>query len=205
MPESPHPCGVFLCFLVSIVSLTSALSSADMHTFERRQQDPAATACSKLAAKLPGKGFTDGQKEFKSSLGSYFSVLEQEIVPRCIVRPLGADDVSTAMMILKTEFDASVRSNLEPLHFAVRSGGHGYEAVSNTKDGVVLDLSSMKKVIVYKQQNAVVIEPGARWRDVTSRLDGIKMAVPGGRNSDVGVGGLVLGGKCKSLRVQYPP
>ena len=81
------------------------------------------------------------------------------------------------------------------LRFAICSGGHGLEAVANVEGGVVLDLSSISDVIVSDDEQSTVIGAGARWADVSSKLDQRNLVVVGGRNSHVGVGGLVLGGK----------
>lgn len=39
---------------------------------------------------------------------------------------------------------------------------------------------------------------GNRWEDVYAKLDPMKLAVIGGRNGDIGVGGLTLGGECRA-------
>lgn len=48
---------------------------------------------------------------------------------------------------------------------------------------------------------SVGIGAGCKWGEVSRVLDSKGLAVVGGRNSAVGVGGLSLGGKVYSLRI----
>jgi FAD/FMN-containing dehydrogenase len=87
--------------------------------------------------------------------------------------------------------------------FAVRSGGHsankGYGSVGN--EGVVLDLSALNEISVFEEEGVVSIGPGATWEAVYTQLEKHKLTVAGGRVSDVGVGGLVLGGTFPGMAV----
>ena len=80
--------------------------------------------------------------------------------------------------------------------FAVRSGGHnaniGFGSVG--ADGVVLDLSSLHSIEVSSDKKYASVGPGAKWEAVYTALEAENLTVIGGRVSDVGVGGLVLGG-----------
>jgi hypothetical protein len=80
--------------------------------------------------------------------------------------------------------------------FAIRSGGHTpWAGAANIHGGVTIDLSAINQVTVSADQALASIGPGARWLDVYLKLDTLELAVPGGRVSEVGVGGLVTGGK----------
>ena len=80
--------------------------------------------------------------------------------------------------------------------FAIRSGGHSpVSGAASIKGGVVIDLSLLCEVTPSKDGSNVVIGAGAKWIDVSKVLDDKGLAVVGGRNSAVGVGGLTLGGK----------
>jgi hypothetical protein len=79
---------------------------------------------------------------------------------------------------------------------AVRSGGHSPIAgAASIKGGVVIDLRFFYEVTHSEDESSVVIGTGAKWMDVSKSLDEKGLAVVGGRNSAVGVGGLTLGGK----------
>jgi FAD/FMN-containing dehydrogenase len=57
----------------------------------------------------------------------------------------------------------------------------------------------MGRIEVSSDQKSVTIEAGARWRDVYAALEPRNLTVLGGRVADVGVGGLLLGGKLDRL------
>ena len=59
---------------------------------------------------------------------------------------------------------------------------------------MVIDLSRINEVSVSKDQTTTTIGAGARWIQVSEKLDPMGLAVAGGRSANVGVGGLVLGG-----------
>ena len=59
----------------------------------------------------------------------------------------------------------------------------------------MIDLGLFCEVIVSEDGSSVIIGAGAKWMDVSRVLDEKGLAVVGGRNSAVGVGGLTLGGK----------
>ena len=159
--------------------------------------DEICETCSALAAALPGRVFESPHKEFQNSVRSYDSTQEQQRTPKCIVKLQNAVEVSESIKILRRAFDNQVdnTSKSKPLQFAVRSGGHGLQSAANVEGGIVLDLSSINEVTVLKDANLVVLGTGARWLDVSSKLDSMGLAVAGGRNSAVGVGGFTLGGE----------
>jgi FAD/FMN-containing dehydrogenase len=79
--------------------------------------------------------------------------------------------------------------------FAVRSGGHSYNAgFSSTSSGVLLDLQYLNSISYSAENNTVKVGTGNTWGDVYRFLESYNVTVPGGRASTVGVGGLSLGG-----------
>jgi FAD/FMN-containing dehydrogenase len=60
---------------------------------------------------------------------------------------------------------------------------------------VTIDLSKLKQVNVYQNYGYVSLGPGNKWQDVFDKLEPMGLAVSGGRWGNVGVGGLLLGGK----------
>ena len=69
-----------------------------------------------------------------------------------------------------------------------------WAGASNIENGVTIDLSLLKAVIVNAAAGTATVLPGARWGDVYAELDKHNLAVVGGRASSVGSGGLVIGG-----------
>ena len=59
----------------------------------------------------------------------------------------------------------------------------------------MIDLGLFCEVTPSKDGSSVAIGGGAKWMDVSKALDEKGLAVIGGRNSAVRVGGLTLGGK----------
>lgn len=136
---------------------------------------------------------------FKKLMTSHWAKQECEVPPACIVRPRSAQELCTAVDILKREYDKQKSEggdkNTRGL-FAVRSGGHSpISGAASIKGGVLIDLGHLNEVSPSEDGSSVVIGAGAKWMDVSKVLDERGLATVGGRNSAVGVGGLILGGK----------
>ncbi|KAH9862711.1 hypothetical protein J1614_010804 [Plenodomus biglobosus] len=89
---------------------------------------------------------------------------------------------------------------------SLRSGGHSYARASASIDGgVLLDLSRFSDVTISNDGSSVTVGTGARWSKVNQVLEAKKIAVPGGRNGAVGVGGFTLVGRAdlKKSDVDY--
>lgn len=126
---------------------------------------------------------------YNASVGSYWSNSAQ-LTPTCVVLPKTAQDVSLAVKTLVRAHRAG------PCLFAVRSGGHTpWPGAANIKDGVTIDLSSLNQTVYNAEKSIASLGSGATWNSVYAELDKLKVSVPGGRASSVGVGGLILGGK----------
>lgn len=80
--------------------------------------------------------------------------------------------------------------------FAVRGGGHSpVSGAATIQGGVLIVLSLLRDVRPSSDESYASIGAGDKWGDVSRVLDEKGLAVVGGRNSDVGVSGLTLGGK----------
>lgn len=81
-------------------------------------------------------------------------------------------------------------------HIAVRSGGHApWAGGSNVENGVAIDLTHVHNEAKYDPVTKIAsLGPGQRWGEVVEQLAKQAVAVAGGRDSDVGVGGLITGG-----------
>jgi FAD/FMN-containing dehydrogenase len=79
--------------------------------------------------------------------------------------------------------------------FAVKSGGHAtFRGASNIQDGITIDLNKLNMIQVSNDKKTTRVGAGNRWIDVYSALAPRNLSVVGGRVSDIGVGGLTLGG-----------
>lgn len=104
--------------------------------------------------------------------------------PRLIARCSGADDVAAAVRF------ARARS----LEIAVRGGGHNVAGTAVCDDGIVIDLSAMRTVLVDPVERTALVQGGALWEDVDRATQAYGLATTGGIVSHTGVGGLSLGG-----------
>ena len=162
---------------------------------------PEPTMLSKsLALALPDSViFPQDIAAFKQSMNSYWAQQECEVIPACVVRPRNVQQLCTAVTILKQEYDQrGKRDGKEKAEglFAIRSGGHSpVPGAASIQRGVVIDLGLFCEVTPSEDRSSVAIGAGAKWMDVSKLLDEKGLAVVGGRNSAVGVGGLSLGGK----------
>jgi FAD/FMN-containing dehydrogenase len=115
----------------------------------------------------------------------YWSEQQSTQHPTCRVTPACAQDVSIALSILRAE----------NCQFAVKSGGHAsFQGSSNIDHGVAIDLLNLTSFAISADRKQVAVGTGLRWGDIYLKLDAVGLAVIGGRNGDIGAGGLTLGG-----------
>ena len=85
---------------------------------------------------------------------------------------------------------------------AVRAGGHSVAGLS-TGDGVVIDLTAMRRVDVDADARVARVQPGATWADFDTAAAAHGLAATGGLISTTGVAGLTLGGGIGWLQRRY--
>jgi hypothetical protein len=103
--------------------------------------------------------------------------------PALIARCIGTDDVVAAVNY--------GRDN--ELTIAVRSGGHSAAGHSSVDDGLVIDLSQMKRIDVDPETQVTRAQPGLTWAEFDGATQMHGLAVTGGRFSTTGIAGLLLG------------
>jgi FAD/FMN-containing dehydrogenase len=104
--------------------------------------------------------------------------------PAMIARCSGAADIASAISFARTN----------RLPASVRGGGHNVAGRALCDDGVVIDLSMMRGVIVDPQSRTVRVQGGATLADVDRETHAYGLAVPTGTVSQTGIAGLTLGG-----------
>lgn len=107
--------------------------------------------------------------------------------PWCFVQPTNPDEVSRTLVALQ-----AAGGGAGDWHVAVRSGGHASGNANNIAQGVTIDLTQINSTTYDAETNIASIGSGARWGSVYNELDKEGVAVAGGREGVVGVGGLVL-------------
>lgn len=80
------------------------------------------------------------------------------------------------------------------LPLSVRGGGHHAAGLGVVDDGLVIDLTCMRRVQVDPQARTARVEGGCTLGDVDSATHAFGLAAPFGINSTTGVAGLTLGG-----------
>jgi FAD/FMN-containing dehydrogenase len=104
------------------------------------------------------------------------------IRPDAVAQPLDTRDVQ-AIVRWADRFGVRV---------VPRSGGHSYAGYSTTSNGVVVDLSRMRRIRV--TNGHAVVGAGAQLIDVYAKLAARGLLVPAGSCPSVGIAGLALGG-----------
>lgn len=104
--------------------------------------------------------------------------------PALIVQPDQASDVGHAIAF----------ASEQNVPLAVRSGGHSPAGYGTVTDGLVIDLSRMKRLTVDAEQRTATAEPGLTWGEFNQATSAAGLATPGPDVGAVGLGGHTLGG-----------
>lgn len=86
---------------------------------------------------------------------------------------------------------------------SIRGGGHNAGGLGICDDGMVIDLSGLKFVLVNTKDNTVKVGGGNVWGEVDHATHAFGLAIPAGIISTTGVGGLTLGGGIGHLSRKY--
>lgn len=74
-----------------------------------------------------------------------------------------------------------------------------WAGASSINGGVQIDLVNLSDVSLSEDKTSAFLGPGARWGKVYDTLTPLGYTVAGGRDSTVGVGGLMVGGMLLQL------
>lgn len=164
-------------------------------------QPLAAQAAEQVPLALKGSGLGDcslaclslshdfGEKLYHQTLpkgfsSSYFSQQQRDVIPECVIFPGSPQEVSQALQILN-EYNC---------HLAVKSGGHGiFAGASNAPGGVTIDMRDINGLKVADDRLTTSIGTGRKWGEVYRELEPMNLTVVGGRDTQIGVGGFILG------------
>ncbi|KAF4945264.1 hypothetical protein FGADI_12084 [Fusarium gaditjirri] len=146
----------------------------------------ASTCCHQLKGILGDKISFPDTKSYNATLTSYWSKQESALHPNCVLQPTTEHDIAATLKIITAHKDCK---------FSIKGHGHAPAAGSaNSNDGVTIDMTTLSSVSLNKESTIASIGAGAKWLDVYEHFDGSGVQVAGGRNGNVGVGGLLLGG-----------
>jgi FAD/FMN-containing dehydrogenase len=144
-----------------------------------------------LERTIRGAVLSPEDEGYESARTVYNAMIDRR--PAVIVRCADDADVIEAVRV--------ARANHLPL--AVRGGGHSAPGYAMVDDGLVIDLSALRHVIVDPIERRAIVGGGATWGDVDHATAPFGLAVPGGVVSTTGVGGLALGGGTGHLTRAY--
>src|ERR1700719_3509768 len=119
-----------------------------------------------LSAKLRGSLITPGSDQYEVARRVYNGMIDRR--PDAIVRCADVADVMTAVNFARNE-DVVV---------AVRGGGHNGAGLGVCDRGLVIDLSSMKGVLVDPTTNTIRAEAGCTQADLNHAAHDFRLAVP---------------------------
>ena len=113
--------------------------------------------------------------------------------PRLIARCCGTADAAAAVRFARDH----------DLEIAVRGGGHNVAGTAECDDGIVIDLSAMRAVLIDPADRSAWVQGGALWGDVDHETQAHGLATTGGIVSHTGVAGVTLGGGIGYLMRRY--
>src|SRR5213080_1256312 len=103
--------------------------------------------------------------------------------PRLIVRCTGAADVVAGILLAREA----------GLPLSIKGGGHGVNGHAVCDDGIMLDLSPLKRIDVHPEARVARAQPGVTWGEFDTATQAHGLATTGGRITTTGIAGLTLG------------
>lgn len=136
-----------------------------------------------LAASVMGEVITPDDAGYDGARTVINTMIDRR--PAAIVRPHGAADV----------IDTVLAAQRRGLTVAARCGGHSVAGTGTCgPDGVLLDLSALKGVVVDPVARRARAGAGVLWGEFDRETQLHGLATPGGRVTTTGIGGFTLGG-----------
>ncbi|KAI1099513.1 6-hydroxy-D-nicotine oxidase [Jackrogersella minutella] len=144
----------------------------------------AASACELLRSNFSGRVITSNDPQYEIQKNHPWCQ-NCWLPATCFVQPSDTHDVADALKIVRKT----------GVKFAVRSGGHNFNPGFSSlgKYGVLLDLKGLKLLHI-GDDGVLQVGAGNTWGDVYSFLEDRGLSAIGGRQSDVGISGYLLGG-----------
>ncbi|HEX7265006.1 MAG TPA: FAD-binding oxidoreductase [Candidatus Dormibacteraeota bacterium] len=113
--------------------------------------------------------------------------------PAVIARCTSSDDVIAAVRFARDQ----------ELVIAVRGGGHSVAGFSTCDDGIVIDLSRMRGLVVDPDRRVARAQGGAHLSQLDSQAQAVGLVCPVGVIGHTGVAGLTLGGGMGRLQRKH--
>ncbi|HEX6104463.1 MAG TPA: FAD-binding oxidoreductase [Gemmatimonadales bacterium] len=136
----------------------------------------------RFQSRIQGELLRPGHPEYDAARRIHNGLIDRH--PAVIVRCRTRDDVVRAL-----EF-----ARQHELVVAVRAGGHNVAGKALCDDGIVIDVSTMKRIEVDPAARTARAEPGLTWGEFDRATQAHGLATTGGFISTTGIAGLTLGG-----------
>ena len=143
---------------------------------------PRALTTETLRAGLRGTLILPGEPDYDRGRRVWNGMIDRR--PAAIVRCADESDVIHAIRFTRA-------NGLLP---AVRGGGHNVAGFGTCDDGVVIDLSPMKRIEVDAVSRRARAQPGLTWGEFDDATQAHGLATTGGLVSTTGIAGFTLGG-----------
>ncbi len=138
-------------------------------------------AIAAIRGRFEGEVLEDGDPGYDEARQLFNAMIDRK--PRLILRCAGPADVVAGVLL--------ARDTRLPL--AIKAGGHGVNGFALCDDGIVLDLSPMKRITVDPQAKTALAEAGVNWGEFDAATQAHGLATTGGRVTTTGIAGLTLG------------
>src|SRR5262249_20564868 len=126
---------------------------ARRHSDDRGGMVMARSAMSQLQDQVVGQVVAAGDAGYDEARVVYNAMIDRR--PQAVVRCTGTDDVRAAV----------IYAHEHGLDLAIRGGGHSVPGFGTVDDGIVIDLSGLRRVTVDPRAATARAEGGATWSD----------------------------------------
>ena len=134
-----------------------------------------------LKANFAGEVLRPGDGGYDAARTVFNAMIDRR--PAIIAQPADTADVQRAVRFAR-EHDLLV---------SVKGGGHSAPGYAVCDDGLMIDLSLLKAVKVDPRARTAAAGGGVNWGEFDAATQEHGLAIPGGRMSTTGIGGLTLG------------
>ena len=145
----------------------------------------------RLSSRFRGDLIHPGSDSYESARKVWNGMIDKR--PAAILRCKSIADVQSAVRF--------ARENEAPI--AIRGGGHNAAGLATCDDGIVVDLSGMRDVVVDAERRTARAGGGTTWADFDRATSQHGLATTGGAISTTGIAGLTLGGGLGWLMRSY--
>ncbi|OAX82988.1 hypothetical protein ACJ72_02668 [Emergomyces africanus] len=191
-PEDKHVVDTLAGYGVDVLELVDTAELEQPTT--RALSSPVTITCRLISKLFPKQVFLKDTPQYTEWRGLFWSQQQSESKPACIFQPTSSRQVAVVLLMAR----------LWNCPFAVKSGGHAaFSGASSIPDGLTIDLQRLNTLQVAADKKSIKVGPGNRWIDVYKKLEPQGLIAIGGRVSDIGVGGLTLGGGISFYSAQY--